>query len=71
MVYSYNAVRGCRWVDEVIENVPYITRFDVTRGHDIGADRVTYILMIIADRITLDFVVHGDDIVLVSDPLIK
>ncbi|KAF8588434.1 Nucleotidylyl transferase [Ramaria rubella] len=42
----YNLIRGCRWIDEVVENVPYVTRFDVTRGHNI------------------DFVVHGDDIVL-------
>jgi len=42
----YALIRGCRWIDEVVEDVPYVTRFDVTRGKNI------------------DFVVHGDDIVL-------
>lgn len=38
--HSYNAIRGCRWVDEVVEDVPYITRNDVTRGHNIGAPHI-------------------------------
>ncbi|KAF8531011.1 Nucleotidylyl transferase [Gautieria morchelliformis] len=42
----YNTLRGCRWIDQIVEDVPYTTSFDVTFRHGI------------------DFVVHGDDIVL-------
>ena len=40
-------VRGCRWVDAVVENVPYVMNDGYVRA--------------IIDEHRLDFIVHGDD----------
>jgi len=44
----YAVVAGCRWVDDVVEGVPYVTELDTL------------------DKYHADFLVHGDDPVVVS-----
>ena len=40
-------VRGCRWVDQVVENVPYVMNNEY--------------LQYIFKHYNVDYVVHGDD----------
>lgn len=40
-------VRGCKWVDEVVEGVPYVMSDEYLR----------YVI----DKYRIDYVVHGDD----------
>ncbi|KAH7104498.1 Nucleotidylyl transferase [Auriculariales sp. MPI-PUGE-AT-0066] len=35
MCFRYDLMRGCRWVDEVAEGVPYVTQLEVINEHDI------------------------------------
>ena len=42
-----STVRGCRWVDEVVPDVPYI----------MNEEYINYII----DKYQIDYVVHGDD----------
>jgi ethanolamine-phosphate cytidylyltransferase len=42
-----DTVRGCKWVDEVVEGVPYV----------MNDDYLNYII----DKYKIDYIVHGDD----------
>ncbi len=42
-----DTVRGCKWVDEVVEGVPYV----------MNDEYLTYII----DKYKIDYIVHGDD----------
>jgi ethanolamine-phosphate cytidylyltransferase len=42
-----DTVRGCKWVDEVVENVPYV----------MNDEYLTYII----EKYKIDYIVHGDD----------
>ena len=45
-------VKGCRWVDEVVTDVPYV----------MNQEYIDYII----DKYQIDYVVHGDDPCIVS-----
>lgn len=32
----YGAMRGCRWIDQVVEDVPYVTQLDVIDKYYVG-----------------------------------
>jgi cytidyltransferase-like protein len=36
----YEAVRACKWVDEVVEGAPYVTQLDVIDAHGVRGARV-------------------------------
>jgi ethanolamine-phosphate cytidylyltransferase len=42
-----DTVRGCKWVDEVVENVPYV----------MNDEYLSYII----EKYNIDYIVHGDD----------
>ncbi|KAB5596547.1 Ethanolamine-phosphate cytidylyltransferase [Ceratobasidium theobromae] len=65
----YDLIRGCRWVDEVAEDVPYITDMDFVAKYDIGSslNLSTGEVCLYATKLHKDYVCHGDDPVLVGD----
>lgn len=34
--FSYDLIRGCRWVDRVVEDVPYVTQLATIDEYEIG-----------------------------------
>ena len=59
----YALIEGCRWVDEVVYDVPYSAQMNILDDYGIGE-----YLIVTYDECSddhLDFVVHGDDIAMV------
>jgi len=58
-------MRGCRWVSAVVEDVPYTTQIEIIDKYNIG-EQLNSLLSKHHSYLASDFVVHGDDPVLVS-----
>ena len=67
---SYKAVAACKWVDEVVEDAPYVTQLGFLFSKTISPARNSLhkkIMIELLKKYNIDYCVHGDDIITAAD----